>query len=254
MDDFNQHVKNCETFGKKPRYREILTKANGKNHYTEIAKQLDLHPTKVSSALRLAEKYGLAEKNKKGFYQKKPGVFTHIPKTVPSEKKNSEGVSAMNRVTKKKKEAKKITGAVVSNRVANSANKMMNAYNHLYITENALRELIRKVMTSTPNWWKSKVPQDVKDNVTKEMGRVPYHAAARHDELEHTHLGELAKIIMKNWNMFAPFLHEQDKNKFNAIIGYAIPHRNAVGHCIPLKTEHLKTVEIRFQDILNMIK
>lgn len=254
MEDFDKFKNNCVSYGQNSNYRDILSSANGKTHYSEIAKKVGVHATTVSSALMLAAKLGLANKDKKGFYKKTAGVMQYIPKEAKKEKKGVVVSEVPKRISKRNKKLAAPSGSHVHPRILNSASKMTEAYHYLYYTENTLRELIRKVMVSTPNWWQSKVPPDVKTNVLNETARVPYHAAARHDELEYTHLGELAKIIMKNWNMFAPFLHEKDKNKFNAIVGYAIPHRNAVGHCIPLKSEHSKTVGIRFRDILNMIK
>jgi len=253
MDDFNQLVKNCETYGKNSKYREVLIYANGKTHYTDIAKKVGLHHTKVSSALSLAEKLGLANKNKKGFYKKRTGVLTHVPRDIAKTQPGSK-TNVIARVSKGTKKASKTKGAIVSARISNSANKMLDAYNRLYFTENTLRELIRKVMISETNWWKTRVPKDVKDSVAEGMSKMPYHAARRQDELEHTHLGDLSKIITSNWKLFQPFMDENDKMKFATMVNHAIPSRNAIGHCIPLTDEDSRRVEVRFHDILTMIK
>lgn len=69
-------------------------------------------------------------------------------------------------------------------------------------------------------------------------------------------MGQLKEIIASknNWGMFLPFLNEKDKNSFKATIDKAIPSRNSIAHCTPLTNEDFKFVEVRFKDILKMIK
>ncbi len=135
--------------------------------------------------------------------------------------------------------------------------KMVHAYQDLYVVENVLRELIRKVLgQKDADWWKNYVPRGVQTDVIDTKNRAPYHAAIRNDELEYTHLGQLKEIIVykKNWNDFVTYLHTRDKEHFRVTIENAIPSRNAIGHCIPLKTDDLKVIDLRLKDILKMIK
>ena len=106
------------------------------------------------------------------------------------------------------------------------------------------------------DWWKDYVPSGIQIEIEYVIKKTPYHAVKRNDELEYTHLGQLKEIIIykKNWNDFLPYLNEKDKNSFAVTINKAIPSRNAIGHCIPLKSTDLKVVDVRFEDILKMIK
>jgi len=126
----------------------------------------------------------------------------------------------------------------------------------LYIVENTLRELVRKVLSQRTDWWKNYVPGDVQIDADNAIKKTPYDAPKRNDKLEYTHLGQLKEIIIckKNWNDFLSYLNEKDKNAFAVTINKAIPSRNAIAHCIPLKSKDLKVVDVRFEDILKMIK
>lgn len=133
---------------------------------------------------------------------------------------------------------------------------MANAYIWVYITENLLRDLIRNVFSSEKDWWNKQVNGAIKKEVRDAIAKYPYDGAKRKDELEYTHLGQLKEIITSkmNWNLFLSHLNETDKNSFNATVEKAIPYRNSIAHCTRLTSEDFKFVELRFKDILKMIK
>jgi DNA-binding Lrp family transcriptional regulator len=249
--------KNCLYYcGLHSKSVDVLRKANGKTDYRQIAKILGLHKTKVSGLLKDAQKLGLAEKTGK-FYKKKPGILKFMP-TSKSKKLKEEKISdVIAKISKKKLQlpASKHEETFGVN-FRDRAEKMAKAYLWLYLTENTLRELIRKVFKNEQDWWKNRVNKGIKDSVKEAKDGYPYHAAERKDELEYTHLGQLKEIIASknNWDMFIPLLNEKDKNSFKATIDKAIPSRNSIAHCTPLTNEDFKFVEVRFRDILNMIK
>lgn len=250
---------NCVEYAKAKKSGNILRKANGKNHYTKIAKDVGLHPTRTSSLLKKAEKLGLVKKIKPGIYKRIPGVLEYMP-----ENNNFKGNSIKTLKDFSKKVVKKAVisrlkkqfpdSLVIQPRIISRFDKMTMAYGTLYIVENSLRELVRKTLGAENNWWKKYVPVGVRNEVQNSIDKMPYHVTPRNDELEYTHLGQLKEIISNNWSIFLPYLKERDKNNFSATVVKAIPSRNAIGHCIPLKLEDLKIVDVRFQDILKMIK
>lgn len=157
---------------------------------------------------------------------------------------------------KARKKSVTLLGFAVPNKILGSLEKMANAYCALYTAENILREIVRKVLGQKSDWWKNCVPSGIKSDVEDIIKKTPYDAVSRNDELEYTHLGQLKEIIIckKNWSSFLPYLNEKDKNSFAATINKAIPSRHAIAHCIPLKPRDLKVVDIRFEDIIKMIK
>lgn len=250
---------NCREFARTGKSIDVLRMADGKNHYTEIAKLTGLHKTKVSGLLRKAEKLSLARKVKTGVYKKIPGVLGFMPQ------KNNSKITAHKTV---KNLAQKImrektipkpefpVSLVIKSEISASLDKMVIAYQSLYAVENSLRELIRAVFSNENNWWGKYVPLGVRTAVQKNIDDMPYHASKRRDELEYTHLGQLKEVIIngKNWCSFLPYLKTSDKSDFSATINKAIASRNAIGHCIPLKPKDLKIVDVRLRDILEMIK
>lgn len=250
---------NCREFARSGKNLDVLRKANGKNHYIEIAKLTSLHKTKVSGLLKKAEKLGLAKKIKVGVYKKIPGVLGFMPQKNNAKITTHKTVEDLNRKIARAKNMPKTefpASLVIQSKISTSLDKMVTAYQSLYAVENSLRELIRKVFINENNWWKNRVPAGVQTVVQKNISEMPYHASKRSDELEYTHLGQLKEIIIngKNWDSFLPHLKTSDKNDFSATINKAIASRNAIGHCIPLKPEDLKIIDVRLRDILEMIK
>ena len=253
-------INNCKEYAKATKGVGVLKVANGKNHYTKIAKMVGTHPTKVSSLLKKAEKLGLAKKIKPGIYKKVAGILGYMPTPTKTKSERSKTVSDLTQKIEKSKKTKSnyqsSSGLTIPNKIEVNLEKMAGAYRALYAVENTLRELIRKVLNREDDWWKNRVPNGVQAQVEEAMNKHPYHAAKRKDELEYTHLGQLKEIIInkKNWADFSTHLNTTDKSDFTATIDKAIPSRNAIGHCIPLMPKDLKIVDVRFVDILDLIK
>jgi len=252
--DSERLEKNCQAYSRRhAKAIAVLKKADGKTHYTEIAKKLVLNKNSVSSFLKDAERLGLATKNGK-FYKRVMGVSNYFPK-ANSKKQNHTTINAIGQLSKAKEKLmarKKNDYATVG--TDNTFNKMTSAYMSLYVTENSLRNLIRKVFTAEPNWWSKKVNKGIRDAVQKQQVDYPYDGAKRKDELEYTHLSWLSEIITANWDSFLPYLHERDKNTFRTRVNSAIPSRNSIGHCTPMTGQDLRRVDLRFDDILKMLK
>ncbi len=261
IEDINILKNNCEEYAQTAgKSVEILKNANGKNHYTKIAKIVGIHQTTVSGLLKKAERLGLAKRTQLGVYKKTAGILSYMPPKSKVRKKSTKTVSAIIKKLTRNKKAK-IKSSIspdflILNRIEANMLKMAKAYQHLYAVENSLRELIRKVLISKVDWWKNYIPSSIQKVVEDTIKKTPYDALKRKDQLEYTHLGQLKEIIInkKNWNDFLPYLNEKDKSSFAVTIDKAIPSRNAIGHCIPLKSKDLKVVDVRFEDILKMIK
>lgn len=255
----------CEDFSRfHYKARDILGKADGKKSYTGISEEVDINKTTTNAILKEAERLELVIKIKPGIYKKKSGIMKHIPvlKKNTSSKNKTTIAQLINKISKKKVKKKKNPSEEkdYSASFEKKSNKMVDAYRQLYSTENILRELIRKVVISEQNndrWWRQRIPKGVRDAVSDTITKLPYDDAERIDNLEYTHLGQLAEIIIngQNWDDFVPFLKPKlSKQTFQETINRAIPARNAIGHCIPLKGNDLRLSDMRFIDILKMLK
>ncbi len=251
---------NCLEYVRARNGLDVLRYANGSNNYKDIAKLLSIHPTTVSSLLSKAKDFGLATRLATGNYKKVAGIMGYMPKIKQKKDNSSKTISdVIQKISKTKTSIKRRSIQFtfpIQKQLLIQVEKMSEAYKSLYAVENVLRELIRSVLSTQVDWWKNNVSKDIQDKVTIAIQDLPYHAVKRKDELEYTHLGQLKEIIVskKNWKLFIGGLHTRDKNDFSATINKAISSRNAIGHCIPLKPEDLKVVELRFNDILKMIK
>ncbi len=255
--DVEKIKRNCIEFAKSQNCINVLKCADGNTSYKEIASKTGINANTVSGLLAKARKLGIADKLENGNYKKKAGILSFMPKQK-SGKLNSKSVGD---VIEKISKIKKVTKGPFpnfnpSNKTLETMSKMTSAYTRLYAVENMVRDLIRNVLSAEQNWWISCVPEGIQKDVSITINKTPYHAVARKDELDYTHLGQLKEIIIykKNWDKFLPHLNSKDKNDFSATIDKAIPSRNAIGHCIPLKNDDVKVVDVRFHDILKMIK
>ena len=252
-ESFNQNCKNFAEFHYKA--RDILSTTDGKKSYKHIAKEHSVNGTTVSSILKYAEKLGLAKKIKAGIYKKLPGVMKHIPKTKNKNDGKTTVSQIINKVSSKKRKNKEGNVKYKAG-FKTKIDKMSKAYEQLFATENTLRELIRKVLSNEKDWWKNKIPKGVKDSIEDTMSKLPYDSPKRIDNLEYTHLGQLAEIMIskKNWKEFEPFLKKKiTKQTFQETVNRAIPVRNAIGHCIPLSGDDFRLCDMRFIDILKML-
>lgn len=247
-------IGNCRTFrGLHSKAVDVLRRANGKTGYREIASSLKMPQTTTSSLLRQAEKLGLAVKNGQ-FYKKIPGVLGYLGRSLSPRATSSVIPEEVNQIGRRRARRQGIAGPVAG-LFQEKAFKMSEAYQWLYVTENALRQLVRNALGSEIGWWDKRVNETIKKDVNDLKLNYRYDAEARKDELEFTHLGNLKEIIISksNWSKFLPYLNEKDKNRFAAIIDKALPYRNSIAHATQLSATGFRKVEIRFQDILEMI-
>lgn len=254
--DSEQLKKNAQTLLEKfPNAKIILKKADGKKNYQQLAKELEINKKIVSPALSLAKELGFGEKIKPGIYKK----ITPLMKLIPNKKEKIKEVKSVDSIIKKflrKNPKVSIPKKSITFNYENKVDKMVLAYKLLFITENILRDLIRRALGHISNWWEDRVPKDIKDKVEEAILNSKYDDATRKDNLEYTHIGQLKEIITwkKNWDDLKPFLKSADKSNFEHELKKVISSRNAIGHCIPLVGDDYKDAEIRFKNILKLLK
>lgn len=244
----------AEFFNSHNKAIEVIRNADGKKDYKKIAKDLNMNATIVSGLLKKAFDLELVKKMPNSCYKKKSGIMGYMPKHQKKNKKKVEIPKELKKLSKRKfKEINSFNGISLHTK---KSSEMAKAYMWLYVVENTYRDFIRKVYEQEKGWWDKKVGNTLKEEIDDAMKKYPYDAPKRGDELEYTTLQQLKEIISskKNWKDFEPYLNEKDRKKFSLKFEIAFPFRNATGHCIPMKTEDLKSVEIKFKDILNMLK
>ena len=101
-----------------------------------------------------------------------------------------------------------------SPRILYDATKMSSVFMAFYCLENSARELIteRLLARKGTDWWDSAVPGKIKESVQKLKDREEknrYHAPRSSALIGYTMFGNLAQIIIANWNEFSDLLPDQ---------------------------------------------
>ena len=101
-----------------------------------------------------------------------------------------------------------------SPRVLHDANTMSPVYVAFYCIENSARELIaeRLLVRKGAGWWGSAVPQKIRTAVEKLREREQknkYHAQRSTELIGYTMFGNLAQIIVANWEEFSDLFPDQ---------------------------------------------
>jgi len=136
--------------------------------------------------------------------------------------------------------------------IISESKSMSEYYSMLYILENALRNVIRGVYKNEIDYWKQKVPGDIKTRVEEIISKEKYFEEGRMDKLEYSHLDFLKQIIVCNWKDFSSHIKEIDKSKFIYEIEKFLPCRHAVAHTTFLKGLDAQRCQYRVEEILMM--
>lgn len=100
--------KNCEDYAQSHgKAIDVLRNANGKNHYSDIARILNMPATRVSGLLKKASNLGLAKKNNSGHYKKTTGILGYMPKIKGTIKTQKTVGDLLKKITPKKTKRRK---------------------------------------------------------------------------------------------------------------------------------------------------
>jgi hypothetical protein len=96
----------------------------------------------------------------------------------------------------------------------NNAVDMSSVYTALYCIENTIRSFIVERMAERHgiDWWNTKVPQTIRTQVTKlkeKESKNKYYSNRSDTEIGYTMLGNLAQIIIANWEDFSDIIPNQ---------------------------------------------
>lgn len=130
-----------------------------------------------------------------------------------------EGVDAG--VVKEKAEAK-IEESDFSPVLLNKARNMGDVYEVFFCLENAVRDLIEERLSERngQSWWDNCVPDKVKkgaDDLRTKEEKNKYHAQRNSSLIGYTMFGNLAQIIIANWDNFSDLFPDQHwiSSRFN---------------------------------------
>lgn len=139
---------------------------------------------------------------------------------------------------------------------------MAGIYPVLYVLENSMRELIKRVMESTygENWWNTELNKGRLKNLhEKAEGRMQsekrnsWHQKRGAHPIDYVDIADLEVIIQAKRDCFIPGIIP-DLPWFEQFMRELCPSRHVVCHMNPLNDEHVQDVRLKLRKWENMIR
>ncbi len=136
------------------------------------------------------------------------------------------------------------------------AQKMTYAYCLFYCFENTVRELVAQRLEERkgPNWWAATVPANVKKRVEgkkKEIENNKWHHAVIGADINLTLFGDLASIIISQWQEFEELFPSQDWVRVR--LDELERSRNVIAHGNLLPEAEIERLEQYLDDWLRQV-
>jgi hypothetical protein len=143
-----------------------------------------------------------------------------------------------------------------SPRIVYDAGKMASIFSAFFCLENAVRELIteRLLARRGTDWWNTSVPERIKTAVERlkdREDRTRYHTPRSVALIGYTMFGNLAQIIISNWDEFSDLFPDQAwiSSRFNDLE----MSRNIIMHTGVLPQLEVERIEAIMRDWLRQV-
>ncbi len=137
------------------------------------------------------------------------------------------------------------------------ARQMAAVYPLLYVLENSMREVIRRVMAAKfgPDWWDTQlsngrlktVHQTASGRMKTETTRLRWHQTRGAHPIDYVDLGHLGDIILGKQDVFFPDILGSDRDWFIQFMKELEPSRNVICHMNPLNSHNIADVKLRWR-------
>jgi hypothetical protein len=136
------------------------------------------------------------------------------------------------------------------------AAQMAKHYEVFYCLEKNIRKLISETLESTcgENWWETCAPQQVKENVKKNMQReIDSGVTLRSEnEIDFTTFGELGEIVKSNWDSFDVIFSSE--KAFTKIMTSLNMIRGPIAHCSRLGEDEVVRLTLTLKDWFRLME
>jgi len=138
--------------------------------------------------------------------------------------------------------------------IVNEAISMAQYYTLFYCLERSARDIVVGKLKAIHggNWWQEKVPEQIRENVKKNMQReIDAGVTPRsEDEIDYTTFGELGEIVKANWEDFGDIF--KSVKAFTKIMTNLNVLRGPIAHCSPLTEDEVLRLELTVKDWLRI--
>jgi Swt1-like HEPN len=136
----------------------------------------------------------------------------------------------------------------------NEAKEMAVIYPLLYVLENSMREVIRRVMKAKhgEGWWDSQLTTGKLKTVhqkaaDRKMNEKKWHQGRGSHPIDYVDLSDLGVIIQSNGSLFLPTIFDNDIEWFRQFMKELEPSRNVVCHMNPLDAHNRADLQIKVE-------
>jgi len=143
------------------------------------------------------------------------------------------------------------TSALLSAGKLTEAQEMAKVYPILYVLENSMREVIKRVMSdaSGADWWNTELTtsklRDVHALSAKRMkSERSWHQRRGSHPIDYVDLDDLGQIIIGKAPMYFPAVIQEEVDWFRNFMKELAPSRNVVCHMNPLEQINVDAVKI----------
>jgi len=150
----------------------------------------------------------------------------------------------------------RVVEADFSPKVWTDAINMSSVYTSLYCIENTIRNFIVERMSDRHgiDWWNKAVPSKIREEVGKlkeKESKNKYYSNRSDSEIGYTMLGNLAQIIINNWDDFSDIIPNQAwlKSRMDDLE----MSRNIIMHTGVLPRVEIERIESIVRDLLRQI-
>lgn len=152
--------------------------------------------------------------------------------------------------------AHKLPYSQLEERHVQNARRMAAVFVAISAFENMMRDFIERIMKDAigENWWAEKAPANLRKKVDTRIAKeqkVPWHTPRGKKELNYTDFGDLADLIVSQWDHFEQDV--QDQGRIKSIFNIIELSRNACMHGGDLSDRDIERVGMLMRDWIEQL-
>jgi hypothetical protein len=155
----------------------------------------------------------------------------------------------------------KVSDVLLPSAKLQEAQEMAKVYPLLYVLENSMREVIKRVMKARygEDWWGTALTTaKLKEIHQKASGRLKkekkWHQRRGSHPIDYVDLADLGALFQSNAAIFFPTILDCDADWFRNFMDELEPSRNVIGHMNPLDPNNIKDLQVRVERWSKLLK
>lgn len=145
-----------------------------------------------------------------------------------------------------------------SSEIRIEASQMSSHYELFYCLEKSIRDIVSKTLETEENneeWWETtRIPQNIRQDVSLRIQKEVDSGISRrsNDALDYTTFGELAQIIVSNWDVFGGMF--SSKRAVERVMSSLNTLRGPIAHCSMLAEDEVLRLNLTVRDWFRLME